>query len=218
MNAAMKEIRAVIFDLDGTLADTIPLICAAWNAAVPMYTHRTYTDEEIIARFGIPDTAMIRREIPGRAAEHAIEVFYHFYETQHHRVRIFEGVSEMLDNLQNRMLPLGLMTGKGRHTADITLRALRWTDLFRSVITGDEVEHQKPHPEGVLKVARELKVDPQHCAFIGDSAADMGAGKSAKMFTIAAAWGSVFNDQLRTLQPDAWADSPGDVTRLLIRC
>jgi len=211
----MNEIGGVIFDLDGTLADTIPLICAAWNASVPMYTHRTYTDAEVIARFGIPDAAMIRREIPGRSAEHAIQVYHEYYQQHHDRVKIFDGIQAMLTELARREVALGLMTGKSRHTADITLRALGWGDIFASVVTGDEVEHQKPHAEGPLKVARALRVEASHCAFVGDSPADIGAGRNAKMLTIAAAWASLYVDELRQLQPDAWAGHPREVVSLV---
>lgn len=209
----MNQIRAVIFDLDGTLADTIPLICASWNAAVPLYTHKTYSDAEVISRFGIPDSAMIRKEIPGRSAELAIDVYHEFYEKNHGQVTIFPGVQELLRELQHREIALGVMTGKSRETADITLRLLGWKDLFDSVVTGDEVDHQKPNPEGPLKVAKVLRADPAQCAFVGDSPADIGAGKNAKMLTIAAAWSSIYIEKIRALGPDVWAETPADVLR-----
>lgn len=211
----MNEVRAIIFDLDGTLADTFPLIVDAWNASVSLYTHRTYSADEVIARFGVPDMAMIRREIPGRSAEHAIEVYHEYYEQHHDSVRLFDGVREMLDALRARRIPMGQLTGKGRLTCDITLRELQLTDYFTSVITGDEMEHQKPHADGPLRVARALRVEPMHCAIVGDSPADIGAGKNAKMVSVAAMWAGVYRERIKTLSVDVCLEKPAEILSIV---
>src|SRR3954449_10340521 len=78
-----RPIRAFIFDLDGTLADTFPMIVAAWNHAVSPHTGKTYSDDEVISRFGIPDPQMIRRELPGDAGNKAVEVYHEYYGQNH---------------------------------------------------------------------------------------------------------------------------------------
>src|SRR5580765_1936951 len=155
----------MIFDLDGTLADTFPMIVSAWNAAVSPHTGKTYTDAEVISRFGIPDPQMIRRELPGAAGDEADKVYHAYYEAHHGIVELFPGIREVLTELKRRRVPMGVMTGKGHRTAKITLEALDITDLFGAVVTGEDVTHQKPDPEGPLLAAKRLSVAPTDCAF-----------------------------------------------------
>jgi len=211
----MRKVRAFIFDLDGTLADTFPMIVSAWNAAVSPHTGKTYTDAEVISRFGIPDPQMIRRELPGSAGDEADRVYHQYYEAHHNSVELFPGVLEMLRQLHRRDMPMGVMTGKGIRTARITLSSLGIADLFGAVVTGEDVSHQKPDPEGPLLAAARLNVPPRDCAFVGDSPADIPAGKAAGMLTIAAGWHSVYLDEIRALKPDIWAEHPGDLLAFL---
>jgi HAD superfamily hydrolase (TIGR01509 family) len=201
-------VRAIIFDLDGTLADTFPLIVSAWNAAVTPHTGRTYSDQEVIDRFGIPDPQMIRRELPGAAGETAVETYHAHYADRHGIVSAFEGVNEMIAELRRRKVPLGLMTGKGRRSATITLEALGWGDTFGAVVTGDDIERQKPAPDGPLAAAAKLGVPAIECAFVGDSPADIGAAENAGMVAVAAAWHGHYADEIRAMRPDVWAESP----------
>lgn len=209
---------AVIFDLDGTLADTIPLIVASFNAACALPLQREFSHEEVIARFGIPDADMVRRElqgVPAETVESAIANFFQHYEKEHAMAHIFPGINELLSALQERKIPLGVMTGKGRPSAEITLRALGWNKIFGSVVTGDDVQHQKPHPEGVLRAALELNVLPHRCVFIGDSPADIGAGKAAGMITVAALWHNFYENALRESAPDYWTRTTEELAALL---
>ncbi|MBV9467617.1 MAG: HAD family hydrolase [Abitibacteriaceae bacterium] len=211
-------IKAIIFDLDGTLADTFPLIVASWNAAMREPLGRDFTPDEVVARFGIPDSAMLRRELqelPEPVWKQANEAYHAHYEAYHDIVTPFEGVPAMLRALHELGLPMGVMTGKGRRTADITLHILGWMEFFGSVVTGDEVENQKPSPDGILLVAQELGVAPQHCVYIGDAPSDIEAGKAAGMLTIAAAWHSYYGERLRDSNPDYWAATPADVQKLI---
>ncbi|HEY7117454.1 MAG TPA: HAD family hydrolase [Tepidisphaeraceae bacterium] len=210
-----RRFDAVIFDLDGTLADTIPLIVASWNAAVAPIAGRQFALAEVISRFGVPDTAMLQRELAREHWPTAIEAYHAHYESNHATVVVFDGVPQMLSALRASGLPMGVMTGKGRRTADITLRSLGWESLFKAVITGDEAVKQKPAPDGPLEVARLLGAAPGRCAYVGDSPADMKAGRAAGMTTIAAAWHPVYLDRIRALSPDHWAEHPADVVRFV---
>ena len=206
--------RAVIFDLDGTLADTFPLIVASWNAAVSEPLGRAFAPEEVIARFGVPDSVMLRRDLPPAAWERAIQTYHEYYEAQHGMVAPFAGIQEMLDALLQADVPLGLMTGKGRPAADITLRKLGWEGVFGSVITGEDVIAQKPEPEGVLLVAQQLGAAAEHCIYVGDMPVDIEAGRNAGMVTIAAGWHGYYQDRLRLSTPDHWAATPADIVAL----
>jgi len=208
-----REIKAIIFDLDGTLADTFPIIVAAWNAAVREPLEREYSASEVISRFGVPDAAMLQRDLPQTAWERSLEIYYRHYEAEHGMVAPFAGVPQLLQALKQRGVPLGVMTGKGQRTAAITMRELGWTDMFGSIVTGEDVVNQKPAPDGPLLAAQQLGVEPEFCAYIGDSPADIGAGRAANMLTIVAGWHTVYEAQLRTMSFDGWAETPADVAR-----
>jgi pyrophosphatase PpaX len=129
---------------------------------------------------------------------------------------VFEGIAELLAALKEIGLPMGVMTGKGRRTADITLRQLGWDAVFGAVITGDEAKSQKPAPDGLLQVAGMLGASPGRCLWVGDSPADMKAGKAAGMFTLAAGWHPVYIEKIRALSPDRWANHPREVLQCVL--
>jgi len=211
---ASREIKALIFDLDGTLADTFPIIVSAWNAAVREPMGREYAAEEVISRFGVPDRAMLERELPHTELDQALEIYYRHYEDEHDIVKPFQGITELLHELRQRGVPLGVMTGKGRHTAAITTAKLGWTELFGSIVTGEDVVGQKPEPDGPLLAAQQLGIESEYCAYIGDSPADIGAGKAAGMLDIVAGWDTIYTEKLQPLQPSHWANTPADVLEI----
>lgn len=207
-------LAAIIFDFDGTLADTFPLVIDSWNTAMRAAIGVTHPPEDVIARFGIPEVRMFQREFAGRPDavwQKAMDNYLAAYEEGHEIVQPFEGIPEMLHRFREAGIPTGVMTSKGRHACDISLRRLGWDGAFASVVTGDEVAEQKPDPEGPLLVASELGVLPSRCAFVGDSAADIEAGRAAGMRTVAAAWHTVYTDALRAARPDHWARTPAEL-------
>src|SRR5205823_9789259 len=162
--------RAAIFDLDGTLADTFDLVISAYSIACETYLGRKLSREEVIARFGPTEVGMLRKELPPALHARAIAQFRQCYRDNHRRmVRVFEGIPEMLEALRAKRIPMAIMTGKGRDTADITLAELGWSDLFDAVITGDEAPKPKPAPDGILMAARQIGVAPADCIFVGDA-------------------------------------------------
>jgi HAD superfamily hydrolase (TIGR01509 family) len=211
---AAKNIKGIIFDLDGTLCDTFPVIIEAFNAAVAPIKGRTYTGQQVIALFGDPEPVMIRREV-GDRWEEACEVYYEHYQREHHQIAPFDGVSEMLAELKGMGVPMGVVTGKSRRSCDITLREMGWADCFRSIVTGSEMTRQKPDPEGVLTAARQMGVDRASCIMVGDSPADIGAAKAAGIAAVVAGWHSVYLHELTKLEPEFWAGTPEDVVKLI---
>jgi pyrophosphatase PpaX len=208
--------RGVIFDFDGTLVDSFDLVIHAWNAACREPMGRTYSDEEVIARFGVTEVNMLRREVPAEHFNRAKQVLLDEYRARHREMcTIFDGIDQLLERLKTRRVPMGIVTAKGRETADIALAELGWGDRFQSVVTGDEVIKPKPDPEGALLAARELGIEPRDCVFIGDSPADIGAGKAAGMRTIWAGWHPVYADKIGAMKPDHSAHTTNDLKLLL---
>lgn len=211
-------VQAVIFDFDGTLVDTFPAIHTAWNAAMEPIFGRRFSQDEVIARFGPSDEGMIARELrdhgPQVLAE-AMEIYYRAYTQAHEQISAFEGIENLLVELEKRAFPLAIMTGKGRRTADISLRHLGWTQRFPVVLTGTEVPNPKPAPDGPLLAAQMLGFAPHNCVYVGDSPADLGAARAAQMKPVVAGWQLYFAGQLREMKAENWANSPLDVLRFL---
>ena len=120
-----------LFDLDGTVADTLPLIYEAFDAAfAPIVGHR-HTDREIRDMFGPPDHEIIRQRVPEPQAADAFNRYLDVYQRRHTElVSLFEGMDEVIRRADGAGVRLGIITGKSRQTAIITLRELGVLDLF----------------------------------------------------------------------------------------
>ncbi|WP_179298912.1 HAD family hydrolase [Evansella halocellulosilytica] len=182
-------IKAVIFDFDGTLADTLPVCFHAFQAVFKEFDNTDVTSEEIKAMFGPSETGIIRENLKHENHDQAIELFYEKYNEKHEEL-VLENIeiNEMLQHLKKEGYKLGIVTGKARRSLLISLKCLQMEDLFDVTITGDDVEKPKPHPEGLQKALAELCVTNEEAAFLGDSDADILAGKRANVHTIAVQW------------------------------
>ncbi len=215
---SFSPIQAVIFDFDGTLVDTFPAIHAAWNAAMePIFNHH-FPRDEVISRFGPSDEGMIARELadyPFQTLQDATATYFRAYNDAHDGIFAFDGIEELLQELEKRAMPMAIMTGKGRRAADLSLAHLGWANRFPVVVTGTEVLAAKPAPDGPLLAAQMLGFAPQECIYVGDSPADLGAARAAQMKPVVAGWHAYFLLQLREMAPENWADAPRDVLSFL---
>lgn len=186
---AMKRISCVIFDLDGTLADTSRLIFASFNHVASLYTGRSWTDEEILATFGPTEEVAIRSIVGDGRAREAIEEFHRFYSERHAGMAAeHEGIRELLSWLDESSVLLALFTGKGKRTTTVTLSALGMDGYFDIVVTGDDVANHKPSAEGIRKVLSAFGLAPPEALMVGDSAADIVAAREAGVPVASVAW------------------------------
>ncbi len=203
----------MIFDFDGTLLDTFPAIAAAWNAAMTPIFGKHYSDAEVVAHFGPPDEGMIALELadyPREVYDRAVERYFAQFAEADRDIAVFDGILPLLDELAARGVPLGIMTGKGRRAAEITLNRIGWNPRFGAIVTGDDAR-AKPDPQGVLLAARELGIEPQSCVYVGDSPADIGAAQAAEMVAVVAGWHGFYRAELEQLAPDFWAHTPAQL-------
>jgi N-acetyl-D-muramate 6-phosphate phosphatase len=189
----MMKPRAVLFDLDGTLADTAPDLAAAVNL---MQTKR-HLKPSPFAHLRPHASAGARGLLGagfGLTPEHADfetmrQEFLANYEAaicQHSR--LFDGVAELLLTIKDRQLPWGIVTNKvTRFTQKLV--PLLGLEQAHCVVSGDTTPHCKPHPAPLLEAARQLQIAPQDCCYIGDDLRDIEAAQAAGMLSIAAAWG-----------------------------
>lgn len=188
------DVQAVLFDLDGTLIDSAPDLGAAADAlrvargltSFPLEKYRPMAGAGARGMLGVafdmtpehPDYMALREEF-----------FCNYERRMTQCTQIFEGVPAMLQALQQRQLPWGVVTNKAeRFTLPLT-QAMTMFKTAGTIVSGDTTPHAKPHPEPLLEAARRLGVDPRRCVYVGDDERDIVAGVAAGMFTVAVTYG-----------------------------
>jgi len=211
---ANAGLSAVVFDLDGTLIDSLPLTFHAFRAAIEPFLGRPVADEEIYARFGPADHEIVADFVgPAHAAE-ARELLMRAYRDGLDHVRFFPGVPEAVKALRDRGLRAALCTGRGRPSTDVILDRLGMTSWFEVTVTGEEAPRPKPWPDGILKTAALLGIPPAEILYAGDSVKDVDAGIAAGAFTVAALWAGTEEDPAGFARAHAAARTPADLLRI----
>lgn len=210
----MVRISCVIFDLDGTLTHTNPLIFASFNHVARRYLDKTFLPEEIVSLFGPPEEVAIAKLVGTDAAEEAMNEFCAYY-AEHHDVlaRLYEGVKEVLAFLRQHHLLLSLFTGKSRRTTYITLNAFGLAPFFAGVVTGNDVVCHKPSGEGIQNILQHWDANPQQVIMVGDSPADVEAARDAGVHFAAALWYSYAKGRVLASHPDVTFFSVADMDR-----
>lgn len=188
------HIRAVLFDLDGTLIDSAPDLGAA---ADKMRTDRGLPSlplERYRPMAGAGARGMLG-EAFGMSPEHPEflamrEEFFVNYESRMTALTsIFDGVPEMVDRILKRDLAWGVVTNKSARFTEPLTRAIPLFQTAGAVVSGDTTPHAKPHPAPLLEAAARLKLSPEQCIYVGDDERDIVAGLAAGMGTVAATYG-----------------------------
>ncbi|MGC5327523.1 HAD family hydrolase [Brevibacillus sp. SYSU BS000544] len=197
-------IKAVLFDFDGTLADTLPLSFTAFQYVFQKYEQREVSQEEIIAMFGPTEDGIIAKNFSNQAnVSAAIQDYYRIYEQGHLENKITaKEILELLDLLHSKGIRMGVITGKSRNAYDISVNSLGMAHYFDVVITGDDVQKPKPDPEGIRTALSMLEVPKEDAIFVGDSNADIQAGKSAGVRTVGVQWLSTYQSTHFEAEPD----------------
>jgi pyrophosphatase PpaX len=126
-----------------------------------------------------------------------------FYESNHEALaRLHGGIEEVLRHLRHHGVLLAIFTGKGRRTTEITLRAFNIESYFDIVVSGSDVKHHKPHPEGVCQVLSTLNVRPDETVMVGDSLADIAASRGAGVRIASVVWDSYDKERVIRENPD----------------
>jgi phosphoglycolate phosphatase len=218
---AFARARALLFDLDGTLIDSAADLGAAADRmrtqrglpSLPLDTYRPMAGAGARGMLGIafgltpehPDFAELREEF-FRNYESAMTV----------RTRVFDGVAELIDRLNARGLPWGVVTNKARRFTEPLTRQMALFATAGAIVSGDTTPHAKPHPAPLLEAARQLGLPPHACVYVGDDERDIVAGRAAGMPTIAACYGYLgAQADVAAWGADAVCHRPGDLPACL---
>jgi len=204
-----------LFDLDGTLLDSVELILASYRHTALAHRGEAPDDAVWLAGLGTPLRTQLRHLSDDPVEIEAMTETYREHNLANHdrMVRPYDGVVDAVRGLAARGT-LGLVTSKLRQGA---LRGLRVADLeaaFSVVIGADDVDRHKPDPAPVLAAVERLGADPSTTVFIGDSPHDMAAGRAAGVRTAAALWGPFPRETLEPHRPDRWLYAPADLATL----
>lgn len=194
-------IKAVIFDLDGTIADTLPLCIAAFKKSIEPLLGKTISEEEIIATFGPSEEGTIRRLIPMHE-QAGVDAYLQHYEELHYTCPAsFPGIRELLSALQAKGVPLAMVTGKGIHSTRLSLAQFGLTSFFEVLETGSPEGPNKIN--GIRSVLKQLGTSAAESLYVGDAVSDIRYCKEIGIPIAAAAWASTADEQsLRALQPE----------------
>ncbi|WP_027093373.1 pyrophosphatase PpaX [Cohnella thermotolerans] len=184
-----REIAAVLFDLDGTIVDTNELIIQSFLHALKGVVPETFGREHIIPSMGMPLTYQMQH-FSGREDVDDLVRAYREYNIARHdeMVELFPGVAEVLPQLRANGFKLGVVTTKMRPTTERALKLLGIYEHMDTIVTLDDVEHAKPHPEPVQKAIRALGSEPAATMMVGDSAVDIESALRAGAVPVGVAW------------------------------
>lgn len=213
--------RAVLFDLDGTLIDSAPDLGAAadkmrTDRGMPSLDLSLYRPLAGAGARGMLNVAFgITPEDP-QFLDLREEFFRNYEQAMTVRTYIFEGVVELIERLQTRGLPWGVVTNKSSRFTDPLTRMMPLFASAGAIVSGDTTPHAKPHPEPLFEAARRMQLDPAHCWYVGDDARDIVAGRAAGMKTVAATYGYLGEvSDLSRWEADLHIDSPLDLLKWL---
>lgn len=182
-----KNIKTILFDLDGTLIDTNALIQASFKHTFDVYGYQ-FSEEEMM-QFNGPPLEKTFTSLNAAAAEEMIQTYrQHNLANHNHYVKLFPGVERTLDQLKERGVAMGIVSTKKRSGVELGLEVTGLTKYFDTIITFDDVDQAKPHPEPVLKAIYELNREKAGTLMIGDNYHDIVSGQNARVQTAGVAW------------------------------
>jgi len=214
-------VRGVLFDLDGTFADTAPDLAEALNHTLRVHGRAPLPFDAIRAVVSHGGAALIRLGFgePSDAVDHEPKrrTLLDFYQANICRhTRLFEGMHQVLEALEARAIPWGIVTNKPAWLTDPLMAALGMNSRAGSVVSGDTCANAKPHPEPILYACRQMGVPPERCLYVGDAARDIEAGRAAGATTVAALYGYLLpEDDVDAWCADACIRHPEELLALL---
>ena len=202
----MGEIRLIILDFDGTLADTQPLILRSLQGTIAELGLSSRTDAECAAIIGLPlkecFVKLLGADDP--LAERCCEVYRRLFDEYNHpgTVTLFPHVEETLHELHRRGLQLAICSSRARTTLDRFVRSFGFDQMVQAVVSSDDVPHGKPYPDPALRVLEIMGCKPDESLMVGDASYDILMGRAAGCRTCGVTYGNQTAEQLQEAGAD----------------
>ena len=212
------QYKAAIFDLDGTLIDSLADLTDSANEMLTGYGYPTHDIDKYRYFVGNGSRKLIERCLPTEKAadaafvDEALANYKACYDRNlTHKTDCYAGIMDMLQNLQAKNIPLGICTNKHQSAADIIVAKLFPRDMFVSVIGDYKDLPRKPDPQKVLLIADKMGVKPEEVAYFGDTSVDMDTANNAGMLPIGVTWGFRPKEELIEHGAKVLLDNPMDL-------
>jgi len=209
--------RVALFDLDGTLIDSGPIILASMRHATRTVLGREIAYEELAATIGGQGLVAQMQAIAPEHVDDLVEAYRAHNDPLHDTLEAFDEVLSLLPRLRAEGRTLGIVTAKRHRTVGLALE--RFPELrenFSVVIASEDTERHKPAPDPVLAALDRIGADASEAAYVGDSPFDIGAAKAAGTFAVGVGWGGIHPDEvLLAEEPDAFVRRPEELLHVL---
>jgi len=219
--AQMATFDAVLFDLDGTLVDTAPDMVAVLDdlqksegqVPLPYATARGQVSNGAagLIHLAFPDADDANHE------RLRLQYLERYQEAVCVHSTLFPGLANLLDILDAEQCPWGIVTNKPAKMTDPLLAGLGLSQRAACAISGDTIEHRKPHPAPLLLASERTGVAPERTVYVGDASRDIEAGRAAGMVTIAVEYGYISDDDPQTWDADHVAADTTELTKILLK-
>ena len=209
-----SHIDACVFDMDGTLLDTLPDLVDVTNDTLEHFGYPTRTTDEILHMVGNGLRSLISQAMPQELEQAVTEECLAYWKALYDRrgdvkTRVYPGMMETLHELKARSKKLAVLSNK--YDGGAKLMTKRYFADVMDLALGEGPVPRKPDPAGLLRIAEELDTPIARVAYVGDSDTDVEAARRAGTFAIAATWGYQTHAQLEVAKPDAWIDQPSEL-------
>ena len=192
--------------MDGTLVSSLPVIYHCENEISRKYLKASLSLEDVISKFGPPAHTIITdmtQDLPDAVQSRAVSDYYDCYRSNvPSRALVFPGIPELLRKIKGSGRRLALFTGVEKNMMEYTLTPFKLSEYFEVRITADDIKKSKPDPEGISLALSSIKASPKESIYVGDSPADIVAGKAAGVLTGAALWSPENRGDPTTEHPD----------------
>jgi pyrophosphatase PpaX len=215
----MPDIRTVLFDLDGTLIDSIELILASYRHTMAEHGYPDVSDAEWLRGVGTPLRTQLGQWATSQEQLDALVATYRTYNLANHdrMVRAFPLVPELVHRIRASGIRTGVVTSKNREGTRRGLKLVGIEEAMEVLVCADDVTRAKPDPEPVHRALELLQADPASTIFVGDSIHDLVSGREAGVLTGAVLWGPFARQELEPAAPDYWLSTPQELGELLLR-
>jgi pyrophosphatase PpaX len=209
--------RVALFDLDGTLIDSGPIILASMRHATRAVLGREIAYEELAATIGGQGLVAQMQALDAERVDDLLEAYRAHNDPLHDTLEAFDEVLALLPRLRAEGRTLGIVTAKRHRTVALALERFPELDEnFSVVIASEDTERHKPDPDPVLAAVDRLGADVSEAAYVGDSPFDIRAAKAAGAFAVGVGWGGIHADEaLLAEEPDAFVRRPEELLHVL---
>lgn len=209
-------LKAVLFDIDGTLTDTNFLVARSLAKVYGYFSGKFLPETFFYPLVGLPGFETMRRlKVPSQLWEEFSREWQRHVDEEICDANLFPGVEEVVGELHARGFLLGLITAKLRREFETQFGKFSISRLFRVAVCADDVEHSKPHPQPLIVACKRLGVQKNEVLFVGDTVYDFLAARSLPCIFAFAKWGALLPEKVLALEPEQVLERPEDLLELI---